>query len=219
MKNAFPTGRFVSALLLCCFSSFGIPVEYRFEGSISKITRFPNDDFIGSFAVGDTITATISTDSSLPDSDPDPTHGLYRQRRGEDPRVFWTLTLGRTTFVDAASTLSTIEIYNGTSDLFDFIGEGTGGSLLRFTLNDPAGKAFKDDELPTRLKESDWLPTTFNFKQSLGTIIEGTIAPVRSVPDLSSSAGLLTLGLFSLVTFRKLSDERLKRFHGRFFFR
>jgi hypothetical protein len=201
----------LSAALLFAASADAVPVSLQFSGTITEKTAGPTPDPIdNSYAVGDSFRLFLGYDTLiLPDRDPAPGAGLYGDQVSGVflDYIEWSTSLNEVPFARSLLTTTTIRIQNGAIDEFELHGELLDGGFVTLLLQDLSGKALNSDALPTDLDLSKWDTGTFTQQQPWGTLVEGRVKGLRSVPDGGSAIALLGISLAALSFVRKKRIE------------
>jgi hypothetical protein len=182
--------------------AYAMALQFDFSGSITEITSGSLGDYGDDIdmSIGDLFTGTLLYDSSLPDTDPEPSTGCYgTSLPSYSSCIALEAVVGYHVYPFGA-TYGRLIIQNDiTGDRLIAIDEPMPSRFISIVLSDSTGMAFSNDALPTHLNLLDWDSGSFDIWQPWGTHVTGTISGPRSVvPDTASTSVLLSLSLLLL---------------------
>jgi hypothetical protein len=184
------------------------PITFNFSGTATAVNALAT----GTFAVGDSLSGSLTYDSTLTDSNVSPADGRYA------PLSSLTFTIGTytATFVTGSGY---VDVINGPpgSDQLGFRGDVTGTTVngfkpfnLQIGLTDSTGSVFGTDALPLSFDTDQFTLSRFFFQFSnkadpndpsspgaTGTFVQGTLSgsAVDAAVPAPEPATLTLLGL------------------------
>ena len=147
------------------------------------------------------------------DRDPSPDAGRYGDQVSGAFLDFiqWSTSLNDEPFARSPLTTTTIRIQNGVIDELELRGELLHGGSITLLLQDLTGQALKSDALPTSLDLSKWDTGAFTQQQPWGTLVQGRLTGLRTVPDGGQAVTLLGISLVALASIKRVSAPRSQR--------
>ncbi len=169
-------------------SASAAPVTFNFNGAAT----FVNPYLSSQYAIGNSLTGSLTFDSALVDTDASTTHGLYA------PLSSLTFTLNGNvhTFVSGTG-FDKIEVQNGTPGnpdqlvfSVDIAGPTVNGFepfFLTLTLADPTGLALSSDALPTSFNTIQFPQASFTISFTNRTNPHDTTTPGTNFTGVSGT--------------------------------